>query len=53
MMGVGKGRLVDLEGTKGEYVIFAPAYNVTKEEIEKIAAVFIQSVEEVMKTLGL
>ncbi|KAG6821487.1 hypothetical protein H0H93_010211 [Arthromyces matolae] len=36
----------NLEGTKGDHIILAPAYIVTKEEIEKIAAVFVQSVEE-------
>ncbi|KAG6812731.1 hypothetical protein H0H92_000948 [Tricholoma furcatifolium] len=39
----------NLEGTKGDHIILAPAYNVTKEEIEKIAAVFVQTVEEVLK----
>jgi adenosylmethionine-8-amino-7-oxononanoate aminotransferase len=50
-MGMNGG--ANLEGTKGEYLIFAPAYNATKEEIEKIAALFIQSVEEVLKAHGL
>ncbi|KAF8967730.1 hypothetical protein BDZ97DRAFT_1903295 [Flammula alnicola] len=46
-MGMNGG--ANLEGTKGEHIIFAPAYNVTKEEVEKIAAIFIQSVEEILK----
>lgn len=49
-MGMNGG--ANLEGTKGEYLIFAPAYNVTKEEIEKITAMFVQSVGEVLKTHG-
>ncbi|KAH9479472.1 Aminotransferase [Psilocybe cubensis] len=39
----------NLEGTKGEHIIFAPAYNITKEEVEKIASIFIRSVEDVLK----
>ncbi|GLB41852.1 putative class-III pyridoxal-phosphate-dependent aminotransferase family protein [Lyophyllum shimeji] len=39
----------NLEGTKGDHIILAPAYTVTKEEIEKIAAMFVQSVEEVLR----
>jgi adenosylmethionine-8-amino-7-oxononanoate aminotransferase len=39
----------DLEGVKGEHVIFAPAYNVTKEEIEAIVDAFVLSVEEVLR----
>ncbi|KAG6897829.1 hypothetical protein C0992_010634 [Termitomyces sp. T32_za158] len=39
----------NLEGTKGDHVLLAPAYIVTKEQIEKIAAIFVQSVEEVLK----
>ncbi|KAG6902592.1 hypothetical protein C0995_014599 [Termitomyces sp. Mi166 len=31
------------------HVILAPAYIVTKEQIEEIAAIFVQSVEEVLK----
>lgn len=39
----------DLDGVKGEHVIFAPAYNVTREEIEGIVDVFVLSVEEVLR----
>ncbi|KAG6869211.1 hypothetical protein C0993_009074 [Termitomyces sp. T159_Od127] len=42
----------NLEGTKGDHIILAPAYNVTKEQIEKIAAIFVQSVEEVLKEVA-
>ncbi|KAF8623231.1 hypothetical protein AX15_006465 [Amanita polypyramis BW_CC] len=38
-----------LEGTKGEHIIFAPAYNVTKEQIEAIVSIFVQSVEEIIR----
>lgn len=46
-MGMNGG--ANLQGTKGEHIIFAPAYNVTKEEIEKIAGLFIRSVEEILR----
>lgn len=39
----------NLQGTKGDHVILSPAYNVTTEEIEKIADIFSQSVEEILK----
>ncbi|KAF5383775.1 hypothetical protein D9615_003562 [Tricholomella constricta] len=43
----------NLEGTKGDHIILAPAYNVRKEEVEKIAAVFVQSVEEILRESAL
>ena len=42
----------NLEGTKGDHIIFAPAYNVTKEEIEKIVDIFVDSVEEILRESG-
>lgn len=39
----------NLEGTKGDHIILAPAFNVTREQIEKISAVFVQSVEEILR----
>ncbi|KAF7977576.1 hypothetical protein HWV62_22319 [Athelia sp. TMB] len=39
----------NLEGTKGSHAILAPAYNVTKEEVEKIVDIFVGSVEDVLK----
>ncbi|PPQ78386.1 hypothetical protein CVT25_011609 [Psilocybe cyanescens] len=39
----------NLEGTKGEHIIFAPAYNITKDEIEKIVDIFVKSVNDVLK----
>ncbi|KAF8906204.1 hypothetical protein CPB84DRAFT_1813845 [Gymnopilus junonius] len=39
----------NVEGTKGDHIIFAPAYNVTKEEVKKIADIFVRSVEEILK----
>ncbi|KAG9223868.1 hypothetical protein CCMSSC00406_0007730 [Pleurotus cornucopiae] len=46
IMGFGGGS--NLEATKGDHLILAPAYNVTKEEIEKIVDIFVRSVEEVI-----
>ena len=42
----------NLEGTKGDHIILAPAYNVTKEEIEKIVDIFVESVEEILREFG-
>ncbi|KAK7033813.1 PLP-dependent transferase [Favolaschia claudopus] len=33
------------EGTEGDHVMFAPAYIVTKEEVEKMVDIFVKSVE--------
>ena len=38
----------NLEGTKGDHAIFAPPYNITDEEIEKVVSLFSKSVEEVL-----
>ncbi|VDB99883.1 unnamed protein product [Peniophora sp. CBMAI 1063] len=37
-----------LDNTKGDTSIFAPAYNVTREQVEKIVDVYVKSVEEVL-----
>lgn len=50
VMGFGGG--ANLEGTKGDFIILAPAYNVTKEEIEKIVDIFVNSTEEVLRESG-
>lgn len=42
----------NLEGSKGDHIILSPAYNVTKEEVETIANIFIRSVEEVLEAYG-
>uniref|UniRef100_A0A0W0F666 PLP-dependent transferase n=1 Tax=Moniliophthora roreri TaxID=221103 RepID=A0A0W0F666_MONRR len=39
----------NLEGTKGSHAVLAPAYNVTKEEIEKIVNILVEAIEEVLK----
>ena len=42
----------NLEGTKGDHIILAPAYNITKQEIEKIVDIFVKSVEEILSEFG-
>lgn len=37
-----------LDNSKGDTSIFAPAYNVTREQIEKIVDVYVKSVEEIL-----
>ena len=43
----------NIEGTKGNHNMLSPAYNVTKEEVEKIVDVFVKSIEEVLAANGL
>jgi len=38
----------DLQGNKGDHIILSPAYNVTKEEVETIAMIFVRSVNEIL-----
>jgi adenosylmethionine-8-amino-7-oxononanoate aminotransferase len=39
----------NLENTQGDHILLAPAYNVTREEIEAIVEIFVKSVEEVLR----
>ncbi|PFH51863.1 hypothetical protein AMATHDRAFT_39945 [Amanita thiersii Skay4041] len=39
----------NVEGTQGDHIILAPAYNVTKEEIEAIISILVRSVEQILK----
>ncbi|KAJ7267394.1 PLP-dependent transferase [Mycena rebaudengoi] len=39
----------NLQGTKGDVILMAPAYNVTAEEVEKIVEMFGNSVDAVLK----
>src|SRR5260221_801333 len=38
----------NIEGTKGDHIVFAPAYNITKKEVERVVDIFVESVEEVL-----
>ncbi|KAF9047193.1 PLP-dependent transferase [Hymenopellis radicata] len=40
----------NLQGTEGDHIILAPAYNVTNEELEKIVDVLGETVEDVLKS---
>ena len=42
----------NVEGTKGDHLMFSPAYNVTKEEIEKIVDLFVEGAEELFKEIA-
>ncbi|KDQ18214.1 hypothetical protein BOTBODRAFT_53000 [Botryobasidium botryosum FD-172 SS1] len=44
IIGMGGGAAVD--GSKGDHAVLAPAYNVTEEEVDLIADLFVKSVEE-------
>lgn len=37
------------KGVEGDEIIFAPAYNVTRKEVEKVVDIFVESVEEVLR----
>lgn len=47
IMGMSGGAAID--GSKGDTAIFAPAYNIKREQIDTIAEVFVKSVEEVLE----
>ncbi|KAI0782799.1 PLP-dependent transferase [Abortiporus biennis] len=47
IMGFHGGGSVD--GTKGDHLMLSPAYNVTKEEVEKIVDLLVVSAEQVFK----
>ncbi|KAF7308332.1 RING-type domain-containing protein [Mycena chlorophos] len=46
---MGMAGTASLDGKKGDVIILAPAYNVTREEIEKIVKMFGDSVEAVLE----
>jgi E3 ubiquitin-protein ligase TRIP12 len=46
---IGRMGGVNLEGTESHHCILAPPFNVTREEIDKIADIFVSSVEKVIK----
>lgn len=39
------------DGTRGDHILIAPAYNTTKEDIEMIADLTTRVIEEVFSTL--
>ena len=38
----------NIKGTEGDHIIFAPAYNITKKEVERVVEIFVASLEEVL-----
>jgi len=38
-----------VDGTSGSHAILAPPYNVTKEQVEEIVDLFVESVEELVQ----
>lgn len=46
-MGMNGGASID--GSKGDHLMLAPAYNATTEEIEKIVEIFVKSVDEILR----
>jgi E3 ubiquitin-protein ligase TRIP12 len=39
----------NIKGTEGDLIIFAPAYNITGKEVEKVVEMFVKSLEEVLR----
>ncbi|KAF9071607.1 hypothetical protein BDP27DRAFT_1382427 [Rhodocollybia butyracea] len=39
----------NLEGTKGDHILLAPAYNLTKAEVEMIVSLFVDGIERAAK----
>ena len=47
VMGMPPG--ANLKDTEGGHIIFAPAYNITHKEVERVVELFVVSVEEVLR----
>ncbi|KAI9510533.1 PLP-dependent transferase [Russula earlei] len=41
----------NIKGTEGDHIVFAPAYNITRKEVERIVDIFVEAVEEVLMEL--
>ncbi|GJJ10868.1 hypothetical protein Clacol_005096 [Clathrus columnatus] len=39
----------NLQGTKGDHCMLSPAYNITKEQVDSIVDIFVESIEETIK----
>lgn len=39
----------NIEGTAGDHLMLSPAYNVTREQVEKIVDLFVESIEDVLE----
>lgn len=38
----------NMKGTEGDLIIFAPAYNIKREEVERVVEIFVSSLEQVL-----
>ena len=39
----------NIEGTAGDHLMLSPAYNITREQVEKIVDLLVESVEDVLR----
>jgi E3 ubiquitin-protein ligase TRIP12 len=39
----------NIKGSEGDHIIFAPAYNMSRKEVERVVDMFVESVEEVLR----
>ena len=39
----------NMKGTEGDLIMFAPAYNIARKEVERIVEIFVESLEEVLR----
>ncbi|KAI9459738.1 pyridoxal phosphate-dependent transferase [Russula earlei] len=46
---MGRSGGANIKGTEGDHIILAPAYNITKKEVERVVDLFVESVEEVLR----
>ena len=46
---MGMAGTASIDGSKGDVILLSPAYNVTKEQVEKIVDGFVETVEEVLQ----
>lgn len=37
-----------LDGSKGDVILLSPAYNITKEQVEEVATIFVATVKEIL-----
>jgi len=42
----------NIKGTEGDHIIFSPAYNITKKEVERVVGIFVESLEEVLREMS-
>jgi E3 ubiquitin-protein ligase TRIP12 len=41
----------NIKGTEGDHIVFSPAYNITKKEVDRVVDIFVESVEEVLREI--